>query len=127
MPPLTTSDLKETAVLWPVEGKDHRGTLLRGEPVEVKVRWDWRREDVLDANGQKVAIDARAGVDREVKVDSWMWLGKLDDWYASGSSPPDNNLCQVRVSSSAKDDKGRRMRFSVGLVRFTDSLPDLAP
>jgi hypothetical protein len=126
MPPLETFDLRDDAVLWPVEGADSRGRLTRGEPVEVKVRWRPTTEDVQDANGQVVSITARAGMDREVPVDSWMWLGTLDDWYGEGSAGRPAGLLQVVRVDWAKDDKGRRVRYNVALKRSKDRLPDLA-
>lgn len=135
MPPLWCADLKDWAVLWPFERGDHRGTLLRGEPEEIRVRWDWRTEDVVDATGQRIRIDATVAVGQDIAIDSWIWLGRLDDWYEAGSAPPEsasgllgsgNNLCQVRLYLSAKDIKNRETRRQIGVVRFANTLPELS-
>lgn len=123
MPPIETSDLHQTAVLWPADGSyDEYGNPAIGEPVEVSVRWEFCREEVVGPQGSPTALDAMAVVDRVVPIDSRMWLGTLDDWYGeSGSAGEDDEVLTVATYNEIPDVRGREFRRTVGLTRYKDS------
>lgn len=123
MPQPETSHRFQDAVLWPREGYTDYGEPVLGLPVELRVRWENARRGSLDPQGQTIAIDATVVVDRTVAVDSLMWLGTLEDWYATGSSGQDNGLSQVVAFSAIPDLKGRVIRRLCYLRRYKDSLP----
>jgi len=125
MPPIERVNRHDDAILWDVTGVDAYGEPLRDDPVELKVRWENNRSEMLDANGQSITVDATAVVAQDVTVGALMWQGLLDDWYGTGSSGSDNGLCQVVAFSKIPDLKGRNYRRTVGLMRFRGTLPAL--
>jgi hypothetical protein len=124
MPHHTQRNRPHDAVLWPAEGIDDYGAPKVGEPVELKVRWENRRTETTDAQGNVIALDATVVVDREIAAGSKMWKGTWDDWYGVGSAGSDVGLCEVVMSPEVPDIKGRNVRRVVGLRRFRDSLPE---
>ena len=87
-------------------------------PVEVPVAWNTGRAEVVNADGNKVALDAQAGVDRDITVDSWMWLGTLLQWNALDPTTRDQEVHLVKKFDSSADVNGREVARSVGLMRL---------
>ncbi len=110
----------QKAVLWVFAGYDGHGDVTVSAATEIDVRWEERRREVLDANGNSIAIDATVVVGQEIAVGSVLWLGALADV----ASPP-VNLKQVVVYDSIPDVKGQEFRRTVGLVKYSDSLPTI--
>ncbi len=78
---------RQKAVLWPFDGTsyDNYGQPKIGEPVQLRVRWVTARREVKDAQGNNVALDATAIVDRKITVGSTMALGDIGDWLIAGT------------------------------------------
>lgn len=108
-------------MLWTFARYDGHGEVKINAKVEINVRWEERRREVLDANGNSIAIDATVVVGQEIAVGSVMWLGAVAD-----VADPPVNLKQVIVYNSIPDDKGREFRQTVGLVKYSNELPTLA-
>jgi hypothetical protein len=121
MPTIEASDRLQTAVLWVKTGVDRYGAPVVASPVEIRVRWNTRRSQGLDALGNPVALDAQAVVDRVISIDSQMWLGTLSHWYGTGSAGQDDEVMFVRTFDRVLDVKGRVARMQVGLSRFKDA------
>ncbi|MHC4686853.1 MAG: hypothetical protein ACYTEW_21465 [Planctomycetota bacterium] len=121
MPTPESSDRKQKAVLWAATGFSDYGRHKVSDPVEIKVRWEERRREFTDANGNTIAVDASVVVDREVAVGSIMWLGKKADL----ATPP-VNLKEVVGYGAIPDVKGRKIRRTVLLTRYSNELPALA-
>lgn len=120
---LVTRQLKQTAVLWMASGSHSSNgepTLLA--PIELKVRWQEKRSETLDATNDRVATDATVVVDREIKEGSILWKGKLTD-HITGTS---TNYKQVVAYSEIPDVKGRKFRRVVTLIKHSNTLPELA-
>ncbi len=88
--------------------------------VAIKVRWEDREQDALDASGETIRVDALAVVDRDVAIGSLMWLGKRADW-----STATGDLKEVVTFSKVPNLKGTRFRRVVGLIRYSDDLPPI--
>lgn len=123
MPAIETAYRRQKAVLWPWSGYDSYAEPLRGEPVEIDVRWLNKSREVPGPQGSPITVDATAVVDREIVVGSLMWLGELADWYGTGSAGDDTALMEVVAYGEVPDLKGRDIRRTVGLVYFRDTPP----
>lgn len=125
MPPPETFCRHQKAVLWARTGTDDYGQPIVAAPVEIDVRWDGpTRREVLDAQGNTIAIDAEVSCIQTIKVGSVMWLGKLTDWYGTGSAGTEVGLMEVKLYREVPDIKGREIRRTVSLMRLNDTLPD---
>jgi hypothetical protein len=128
MPALETSDLLQSAVLWPFSGSyDPYGQPTVAAPVAVEVRWVDKRMEALDPKGDTITVDGFAIVDRHVDVGSLMWLGCPDGLVTEEDVvPPKHNwgsLVQVKTYNNTPDVRGREQRRKVGLMRWKDELP----
>ncbi len=123
MPSPESSDRKQKAVLWAATAAtgfgDYGGHKV-SDPIEIKVRWEERKRESVDANGNTIAVDATVVVDRVIGVGSIVWLGKKVDV----ASPP-VNLKQVVAYQEVPDVKGRKIRRTVLLTRYSDELPTI--
>ncbi len=124
MPAIELANRKQTAVLWAATaatGFDDYGRHKVTAATQIKVRWEEKNTEVVDANGNTVAIDVVVVVDRVVLTGSIMWLGKKDDL---ASPPVDLNV--VVNYSAIPDVKGRITRRVVMLRRYNDKIPTIA-
>ncbi len=116
------TDRYQAAVLWLLTGYDSYGQPAVGEPIEVRVRWVDQRSEQLDPQGNTVTVDATVILppDYESVVGSEMWLGSLDDWYATGSAGQPDDVLQVKTYNKSSDMKNRFVRRVAGLMRKHD-------
>lgn len=135
MPHPETAYRTQKALLWPASGFDAYGQPKVGEPVELLVRWNAKRREATDPQGNSIMLDATVVVDREVAVGGTMWLAAdqspgsgtaLSQWYGTGSGDVDDEVMRVAIYSETPDLKGRVARRTVGLQRFRDTLPERA-
>lgn len=128
MPPLETSDRWQTATLWEYVGKDRFGQpKVSSTPIELDVRWNTARRLVLVPDGNKVALEAEAVVNRQIGIGSVLFLGALADWTGtgSGSAGEESELWEVVTYDETPDLKGRNLRREIGLKKYRDTLPTL--
>lgn len=126
MPHPETRHRKQYALLWTFSGVDRYGQTKVSAPVEVLVRWETGRADMLDMMGNKVNVDARLVVDQDIDIGSAMWLGTEAEWLSgTGSGGEDDEVMQVAVFNKAPNVKGNRYRREVGLVKYKDGPPEL--
>lgn len=124
-------DLHQTAVYWEVVKYDRHGHVKVKAPVELNpedgngVRWINRRSQVTAPDGQVITLDARIVTSQEIKVNSIIWLGTLDEWNESGSDGNDTQLHQVKIYSEVPDIRNRDYRYEVGAQRWKKALPDI--
>ena len=122
MPAFEVFDLNQKAVLWPTAGpKDRYGVLQVGDPVEIFVRWENTRCEMLNSKGEVIGVDASVVTDRDITVGSRMWLGELADWYGTGSGVEDDEVMQVLSVEKATDLKGRILRRELLLCRYKNA------
>lgn len=113
-----TSHRHEKAVLWRFAGMDRESKPLVYDPVEIDVRWEETREDVLNPlSGQMVTKSANVVVDQEIALGSIMWLGELADVPATG------DFRQVIEYKQTPNYDNTLVRRTVGLMRFRNTLP----
>lgn len=114
-------NLKQKAVLWAASTADQHGRPRVIDPVEVKVRWEDTRRESNDPQNLVVSTDITIDVDREVTVESVLWLGELVDLPAAPSP-----LYKVIGYDGTQDMKGRKVQHSAVLARYGGSLPTIA-
>lgn len=107
----------QKALMWPVIGTDRYGQVRVGAPVELRVRWDWGRKEVLGQDGSSQSADATVIVDRRIQVGSLMWLGGLNDLPGTAQMA-ETDIMQVITYKGVKDVKGRSEAHSVDVMRF---------
>lgn len=115
----------QKAVLWELSGRDDYNEPLVSAPTEIWVRWNHNRSEALDAQGNKIALDAQAVVGQSIPLGSTLALGSLAEWYGTGSAGEASEVMQVITSSEMRDVKGRLVGRSVGLKRFRDVPPSV--
>ncbi len=123
MPPFEKMDRKQDAVLWPNAGYSDQAQVLRGTPVQLKVRWVKKKTYMISPEGDKVPIDVQVVVDREIKVGSFMWYGLLTAYNRTGSTGTDPEIMQVVANDVTPDLKNRVNRYTVGLAFFRQAKP----
>ena len=124
MPNIESSCRFQKAVWWAMTGTayDNYGEPLVSDPVEIDVRWENVRKDILDPQGNTVEVDAVVVVDRDMSVGDILWLGTLYDLPGT-SETPTLDIREVVSFSSIPDLKGRYYRRVVMLKRLSDELP----
>ena len=135
MPGFETLDRLQKAVLWPYLRRSAEGEPVVGPPVPLMVKWTDQLQNVMDPKGNTITCDATAVVDRDVAIDSIMWLGSLQDLpgalmnqdpgtgFEPEGVPWASGLMQVKTMGRASDIKNRFTRRTVGMLRFKNQLP----
>jgi hypothetical protein len=127
MPSPELSHRYQAALLWNVTGVDRYGQRTVAPPVQVRVRWNHNRTEMLDPHGNQTTLDASVIVAQEVTIGSLMWLGLLSDWYGTGSGTGgvggDDELMEVKTSKRVPDIKNRFQQRELGLMRFRGTVP----
>lgn len=119
MPSPEKVNLYDAVVLWAIDGtNDKYGNPNVGDPAEIRVRWDDKAAEAVDANGNTIKVDATAVVAQDIDIGSLMWLGKLADWLSDGINLANQGIMQVVTFSKTSDIRGRFSYRKVGLMRF---------
>ena len=124
-------DRLEKAILWRKTGIDSYGAPVFGSPEDINVTVDNSTSEMLDAKGNKVALDATVVIGPEtgdLKIGDLLWIAPdssysaLEQYMGTGSGLADQdtdaNLYQVKMFDGASDLKNRVTRREAGLVRF---------
>lgn len=118
---IESTSRRQDATLWPAGTEStsiSRKKVLAN--IAIKVRWEDKKQDALDASGETIKVDALAVVDRDIAIGSLMWLGKRANWTAATG-----DLKEVVSFSKIPNLKGTRFRRVVGLIRYSDDLPPI--
>src|SRR5688572_23769422 len=86
MPPIETAELNQKAMLFVRAGTSEDGRPTWYHPVEIKVRWEWVKAQVVATGGEVTGTDATVVVDRRIEDGSRMWLGSSSEWHGTGSA-----------------------------------------
>jgi hypothetical protein len=78
----------QTAVYWAPDGADGYGGKTYKTPIEVPVRWDYKREVVKDDMGREVVSNAQILIPVDVQNGGWLYLGTLNDLNETQFSDP---------------------------------------
>lgn len=117
--PMEIDDCYDKVVLWEYTGGvDEYNNPKLSHPVEIDARWVGKRRDVLDAQGNKITIDAVVVVQRLIPVNSQVWLGELSEWTGTASALPDVNEIMTVIKNGVTEDlKGRHQRYTIMVAR----------
>lgn len=118
----TTRDRPQQAMLRKSSGVGNYGRPTFETVKEVSVRWEEVNRQIIDNNGDRVAVDATVMVGEEVPVDSELWKGTLEH----DSTPADGKLYEVIAYEEIPDLKGRTLERTVLLRRKSDTVGDVA-
>ena len=121
MPDMEVEDLHQKAVYQAANGFGEYGEPKVDAAIEIPVRWETRRKEIQDGEGNTIVLESNAVVDREIKIGSTLWLGELTDYPAT---PTD--LRKAVIYTEIPDVKNRVARRTVGMIKLSDTLPDLA-
>lgn len=124
MPALEICDLVHRAVVWDIIGRDVDGApIVKSLPRQIPCRWVGKASEIIDADGNVVAVDAVAVVATDVLLFSAIWRGMLADLPGTAPNEPPSDVMSVVVFNKTDDMKGRSTRRTLGLKRSKDSLP----
>lgn len=124
MPDIETIERNQDAVYWAWSGKDIQGTPTVSTGIALRVRWEEKQSQMLDSQGRTISVDAQVVVNREVLVESIMWLGKLG--ALSGTPPtPTSKIFQIAAYDRVPDIDNSYTRRTVGLRRYHDTMPSI--
>jgi hypothetical protein len=115
---LTGIHRRQDAVLWAVAGRDKYSAPKVSSPIALKVRWLDKQTETLDADNNVIQSDVMVKANREIKIGSILWKGKLADVPS-----PATDLYQVIQSRSVTNIKNRETRYTVFLIRYSNTLP----
>ena len=82
------SILKQTIVLWKSPVNNGYGTITFATPIEIKGRWQWRRDLLDDNNVQQQVSRATVYTMAEVDEENWVYLGNLADLSTAEKANP---------------------------------------
>lgn len=121
---IETMERNDRATLWVANGVNDYSEPTVSEPVEIDVRWESRRGERGDAQGNVVVYDAVVVVDRVIPIQSILRLGTIADYRASDTD--DLLLYSVVDFSGIPDLKGRNTRRLAYCKRYSNQLPEIA-
>lgn len=121
MPALETVALKQKAVLWSKNGDNTYGETKINAKIEIDSRWETTRQDTRNPERATTGFESIVYVDREIAIDSILWLGSIDDLPTTPT-----NLRQVKDYDEIPDIKSRNVQRFVTVVKFSNELPELA-
>lgn len=128
MPAPETDRRYQAAVLFPATGVDRYGQPTMGSPREIRVDYDDSKRDVLNSQGQRIAVDGVALVIEHIDIGSELWLGELSDWLGTGSgsamtTPID--VLVVKTYTETPDVKNRYKTREIGLMKKANTRNDM--
>lgn len=118
MPPVETQSLNQWAVLWEAGPYDAYGKYKVQPAIEVRCRWETKRDMGEGAQDTVASITDTVFVDRFIKLGSILWKGKLVDLPITPT-----NLKEVSEYKEVPDLKGRRFQRTLTVVRYNEQLP----
>lgn len=114
--------LVHKAAYWQCVGRDiNAQAVLSANPIDLNVRWDDTHRQVADADGNLIAIDATAVVDRDIPIGSVMWKGSIQLMPGSAQMP-DRDVFEVVMFNNVPDFRGRFTYREVNMIRKRDSV-----
>ena len=131
MPSVAQKHRYQRALYWAKTGMVNSEPLVAA-PVELRVRWDWKRREIRAADSSTVALDASVVADRALVPGSPLWLapGKvhedgtaLEQWHGAGTDPG-WDIVQVVTADQVRSIRNRGQSYTAGLQRTRDYVPD---
>lgn len=122
MPPLETMDRHTAAVYWRKTGVDRYAKPLLAVPVELSVRWVDEQREVTSPEGNTLVSTVTLTLGQDVALGDIFWRGALADLPGTVQTP-DGDVMQVIGRRKVQDMKGRNVRFTAYLMKYSDTLP----
>jgi hypothetical protein len=108
MPGPEQRSLTQRAVWWAFDRTDRYGDPVYVPGEEIPVRWEDRKSQAIDSQGNKINVDATVGTNKLLAVNDLLWLGKLKDM------PAQPTLVREVVSVEVIPDiKGRFNQYTI--------------
>lgn len=123
MPAMELINRHQRAQLWRKVGVDEYNNTRVSAREELVVRWENKRIQTLDPKGQPIDIDAIVHSTCTIEDGSIMWEGCADDLPEDTSNI--DNLMEVVAFNHTPDIKGRVIRKTYALKRYTNRLPTI--
>jgi hypothetical protein len=111
----------QKAVLWAIAAEDDYGKPKVLVPREILVRWNDKLAEGNNPLEEVVGYDATAVVNEDIAIGSILWLGEVVHLPSTLT-----NLMKVVSFNSTPDIKNRCRMRTIGMVRFMDTLPEIA-
>lgn len=125
MPPLEQMDRYDTVVVWPKTGSDRYDDPVLGTAVEVLVRFNRKRRDVLRPDGTVLTLDGDLVADRDLAVGSLLYDGDADSLPGTGTGTPDGDygLYQVVDVERTRSICGKYTFWGWMVQRYMGTIP----
>lgn len=127
MPAPESSHRYQPAVWWPKGTTRATGIDGYGQPLlttSIPIRWrldDSARQDVMDAESNRIRVDATAIVDVDMSVGDEVWPGAIEDWIGTSGTlsqtSEDDYVYVVKTFNKTPDIRNRYHTRKVGLMR----------
>lgn len=95
--------LNQKAVYWAPLGHDDNGQPILDEPVEVSCRWDDVQEQFQDKAGNLLISNSRVLVDRDMKLEGFLWLGELSNIGSQFNPVANDGAYEIRKFAKNPD------------------------
>lgn len=118
MPHPARKGFYQKALWWPSAGFDQFNRPVKGDPVEIDVRWVEHTRTIMGPEGKPVSLDAQMATNAEVQIDDQVWLGTLAEYQGTGSVGFDDGIMIVVTAKVDRGLKNRNTRREYGLAYF---------
>lgn len=128
MPPLETSFYNQAAQVWTATiTPDNYGQPRVTARREIRVRWEDRKLETSDPQGNTIMVDAVVTTSEDIPVGSWLWLGEEKDWPSNNTLNPLTQapLHSVTFLRRIPDVKSRGFERQLGVMRAGHTLPTI--
>lgn len=112
---------KQDAVWWPMTGRDRYAEVTYGDPVEIKVRWTEKADEMRGPGGAVVEVhalvyaDHKLHLDQGLRIGDLLWLGKLEDFPGTWESPKDAGADDIKAMATTPNLKNTETLMILGL------------
>lgn len=120
---METDNQQQDALLWTNLRPDMYGKARTAVVQELKVRWEERvqLDQAVTSDSERVVATVYASV--PLPIGSILWRGKKADFPNNATT---KNLYTVLFTREIPDLKGRRVRYSAQLGKYSSTVPTLA-
>jgi hypothetical protein len=131
MPGPETAGLNDRAILWEVKVVDglpvcdaYGRQKVEDCPRVIRCDWNDKLAERLSRDGTTTVLDAIVRVAEDIEIGSLMMLARIDELPQSlDLSKLSGRLMYVKTFEKVYAIKGRACKRTVGLIRYSDSLP----
>lgn len=116
---LTGKHRRQNAVYWARTGEDKFNKPILTTPIPLKVRWEEKQIESLDANNQVIKTDVVVNTDRLLEIGSIVWKGSI----RNVPDTPTSGLYKVVFRNVIPNLKNTETRYDVFLSRYTSTMP----